>query len=145
MALFGALFGLMRWLSVHPIGFAAVGIFVAGIGVAQAVLFGGKQPRAASIVAGSFFCPVICLVIVLGIARAQGGFFADNLSLVIVGVLFGAILVGAELGYAAGCLVAAVFLGGQHDAEGRENGRVEAVDPLVAESVEDDGNNAGGG
>jgi hypothetical protein len=54
-ALFSVIFAILRSFEAEPIVFVGVGIFFAVVGVAQAVLFHGKRPRLASMVAGFVF------------------------------------------------------------------------------------------
>jgi len=101
--MFAVLFAAMRTYGVHPITFGAIAVFFAGVGLAQAVLFVGRSPRAASVVAGAVLTPALSLGI---------GIWVDGtppLSLAMIACVFLAIL-GAGLGYLAGGLTAGVFL-----------------------------------
>src|SRR4030042_2439286 len=66
--LYAAVFALLSSVGAHPLVFLSVAIFVTGIGLAQALLFGGTKPRMASILAGAVLgftmsCTALCLVV----------------------------------------------------------------------------------
>lgn len=88
---FALLFGVIRLFDFGLLGFAAVAGFFTCVALAQAIMFGGRAPRAASIVAGGSYCALFALS-------------ADPAGLCI-GVVYGGIL-----GYLAGILIASVFL-----------------------------------
>ena len=95
---YALLFATMRCSGSEPVSFAIVAGFFTFVGLAQALLFGGKAPRAASIVAG-----VVCWG---AIQFVQGILVFDHsLELLVFGSVCGAIL-----GYVAGALIAGVFL-----------------------------------
>jgi len=58
-ALFAGLFSVLAVLGAPPVAFASVGVFLFGVGAAQMLLFGGKRPQAAAILAGGVLCPAI--------------------------------------------------------------------------------------
>lgn len=101
---FSLLFGGMRWLQ-FPAGVSlAVGGFIALVGFGQALLFGGRRPRTASLVIGA----LVCFLAMLGYWLAGGPRAYPTAYLLIVG---GYTLVGgALLGYAAGAAVGGVFM-----------------------------------
>lgn len=125
-AFFAVLFALMTWLGAHPVLFVSVSLFVVVVGLAQAVLFSGKSPRKASIVAGS-------AVGVLGTAGgfvwvlwterghlAIGDIFAITFGFALMAIFWA--FSGGVLGYLAGCLIAGIFLrrtGTQAEADRR--------------------------
>ncbi len=83
-----------------------IGIFVTGIGLSQMVLWGGKQPRLSSLVAGPFLWLSILIVTV---AINQNG--ARNLqdpNFIVFSVLTS--VIGIAAGYLGGTMVAGVFL-----------------------------------
>jgi hypothetical protein len=106
-SLFGVLFAIMKMLNVHPIAFCCIAVFFAGIGVAQMWLFGGNEPRMASLVAG-FPLGFICT---LGgcIATRWDPELQFSLGSIISTSLSGAFW-GGPCGYLAGCLIAGIFL-----------------------------------
>jgi hypothetical protein len=105
---FAVLFGTLKTAGVPPEVFVAVSLFVGGVAVCQVLLFQGKDPRKAS-----FFGGMISAGVVAAVMAAMAGFQTHSMA-VAIGVAFGggvlAPLIGGPLGYAAGALVAAVFL-----------------------------------
>ena len=105
-ALFAVLFGCLRTLDAHPGAYAVISGFVVLIGLGQVFLFGGKQPREASLLVGGaiFFLGTVDIpVTVLVVGENYEPFL----------VLFAAILypaLGAVLGYFVGCVIGGVFL-----------------------------------
>jgi hypothetical protein len=101
---FSLLFGAMSVLQFPPGASIAVGGFVMLVGVSQALLFGGTQPRTASLIVGAaiFSLAILSYWLITG-ARA----FPTDLFL-ISGAF--AITGGAILGYLSGTLIGGVFL-----------------------------------
>ena len=136
-AFFAVLFGLLSWLDAPAVVFVVVGVFVTVVGLAQAILFSGKSPRKASVVAGSAVGAVVatmwCLFLVFVVpgGLGVGGF----LSLFPAFIAFCA-GVGAVLGYLAGCLIAGVFLGKPVDLPEADDRGSEAPDPLSREGTQ---------
>jgi len=91
-----------------PIVFAAVAAFIGGVGACQVLLFGGQDPRRASFFGGIVTFGV--LAVVIGLVE---GVLLHDIGLVFE-IAFGggalAVIFGGPLGYAAGCLIAAIFL-----------------------------------
>jgi hypothetical protein len=105
---FAALLGVLKSFGVPPDVFAAVAAFIAGVGACQVVLFKGQDPRRASFYGGMITFGVLAVVTAL-----VGWFALQSVELVIGSVVLGAVLtviLGGPLGYAAGCLIAAIFL-----------------------------------
>jgi len=97
------LFGSMRFFGWPPEVFAIVAGFFTCVGLGQALLFGGKEPRVASVLVGVFYGPIVMVI------GAIGGGGPRH----IVGLIIGAIctaIAGSLYGYAAGVIVAGVFL-----------------------------------
>jgi hypothetical protein len=105
-AAFAGLLALMRLLEISPflVGFWV--IFISIVGVGQAVLFQGLQPRKASTVTGAAGLPLLVLVALLREIASRDNSSADGFAC----VLFGAVPVGAFFGYLAGGVAAGVFL-----------------------------------
>ena len=108
---FAVLFGVLKTFGVPPIAFAAISIFIGGVGACQSLLFKGKRPRLASFVGGII---MFGLLAVVGLLVAC---FVDRplLSLFYIMILMGVTtvltaVIGGPLGYIVGCLVAAIFL-----------------------------------
>jgi len=137
-ALFAVLFGLMKWLSFYPIVFAMVGVFVAGIGAAQALLFGGRKPRQASVIAGSLLSVTFC-VAGFTVDCLESGFpRGEYLFLAFMGLLV-FIVLGAGLGYLAGCLMAGLFLRDLYVREKTSDPPDGVLDAPHAQGPENDG------
>jgi hypothetical protein len=118
IAFFGVLFAIMKMLKIHPIIFADVAIFFAGIGAAQAIFFKGRDPRKASWVAGFVLGPLVGIATIL-FANLFTGFWVFSTynnhlgqwtkeGIVAYGIIF--IILGGPFGYLAGCLIAGIFL-----------------------------------
>jgi hypothetical protein len=95
---YALLFGIMRWASWGPTVFASVAGFITCVGAAQALLFGGKSPRVASLCVGFAAGSV---VLVTGVMRwgVVGGL-----------ALCCPVTAIVAFGYMAGVLVGGVFL-----------------------------------
>lgn len=108
MTAFALLFGGMRALSAPPslIGFVAG--LVATVAAAQALLFGGYDPRRASILSGWAYCAAT--PIVLSVLAAWAGQRLDVAPLYIGCTSMTGLLLGGVAGYFAGALAAGVFL-----------------------------------
>ena len=122
IAFFGVLFAIMKMLNTNTIAFCCIAAFLAGIGAAQMTLFGGKEPRKASWVAGiplGFVCGLVGMIIFSSSYRPSS---------VVTGLTLGnpvrepptvydalvaatsCALIGGPCGYLAGCLIAGIFL-----------------------------------
>ncbi len=100
---YSLLFAVMSGLNFPPLASLIVGGFITVVGAGQALLFGGRYPRAASVVTGAAANVLITIVTSISAPR---GFAGEFLGLAIpAGALF-----GAGLGYLAGTLVGGVFL-----------------------------------
>jgi hypothetical protein len=105
---FAVLFSLLKVLHAPPVAFAVISIFVAVVAACQVLLFKGKNPRKASFVAGAvMYGGALIVAILVTHWNDQNHFWF------IANLVLGAILgpgAGGMLGYAVGCLVAAIFL-----------------------------------
>jgi len=101
---YSLLFGAMKAISFPPIASAIVAGFVLIVGAAQALLYGGKEPRKASIIAvASIYTLAISAAWIVNGPRMYPT----------VGLLISASFViagGAFLGYLAGVIIGGVFL-----------------------------------
>ena len=102
MTMYAVLFAALQ--RTPAIIFVAVSAFFTVIGVAQAVLFKGRNPRRASVVAGSVACPVIAIIATI-VAAPRG----SNMWVAYTGIVV-CTSFGAGFGYLAGGLIAGVFL-----------------------------------
>ena len=101
------LLGVLKSAGVPPLVFATVAVFIGGVGACQVLMFKGTDPRRASFYGGMITFGVLAVV-----AAMAAGCLADW-EAAIACVFWGGILafiLGGPLGYAAGCLVAAIFL-----------------------------------
>jgi hypothetical protein len=106
IASYSVVFGVLTWMQMPPLGTALIAGFVTVVGVAQAVVFGGRRPREASLLAGSLLCSGGCAIVIVWCYAA--GTNAPGGSLLIVTIF--APLLGAGLGYIAGCFIGGAFL-----------------------------------
>jgi hypothetical protein len=113
LSLFGVLFAVLKMLNTDPIVFACIAVFFMGIGVAQTVLFSGKDPRRASFIAG-FPLGFVCALGGTFIANWTGGYHQIDGYFCLV---FACTLFGGPCGYLAGCLVAGIFLVRERESE----------------------------
>jgi small basic protein len=95
---YACLFGALRALGAPPEVVIWVAGFLTTVGAAQAILFGGRSPRAASVLAGIGFM-VATYVVLMAIYGLPDFCF-----------LLAALPFGAMLGYPGGVIVAGVFL-----------------------------------
>jgi hypothetical protein len=108
---FAMLFGVLKTLNVHPIAFAVISLFIGGVAASQSLLFKGKMPRLASYVGGIImYCLIASVTAVLAFFTDRGPVsILDVLGTLLAVSVWGASF-GGLLGYAVGCLVAAIFL-----------------------------------
>ena len=106
IAVFAVLFSVLEMLQVPPEAFICISIFVGGVAASQAILFKGKNPRAASIIAGA----VLFYVTLLVVHFVNGGRPRDTAMVGSFGGAMVSVFIGGLLGYLVGGLVAAVFL-----------------------------------
>ncbi len=112
--MYALLFALLKGLHFSPLVFVTVALFFTLVGLAQAVLFKGRNPRRASTLAGVVLCTLLMLAGGIVDFRVGGGrprTWQDRLVAIIFDptayVLSG---FGALPGYLAGGLIAGVFL-----------------------------------
>ncbi|MGE0609569.1 MAG: hypothetical protein AB7O62_20935 [Pirellulales bacterium] len=98
--------GLLTFLGVRPVLITMFVLYVAGVGLSQALLFGGKNPRAASIISGPILAVIIPTVFYfLTRDPNEPTNLPDYEALAIL-----VVVVGPVLGYFVGTFVAGVFL-----------------------------------
>ncbi|MCE5267176.1 MAG: hypothetical protein LLG00_04765 [Planctomycetaceae bacterium] len=108
VAVFAMLFSLLKTLGVPPVPFGCISIFVAGVAACQVLLFGGNNPRAASVVGGS-----IIFYAMMAVCACLETFGPHDFTRETVFSLGGALNIlgfGGLLGYLVGGLLAAIFL-----------------------------------
>ncbi len=110
MAMYALLFMTLKLLGADPLTFTVVAILFTGIGLGQMLLFGGRNPRAASVWTGAVLLPLEIAGVLLYSAAAAGPFaWPEVVSGLICAAVAGAPF-GAAAGYLAGVLAAGVFL-----------------------------------
>ena len=107
MTAFAVLFATMRTFGAPPEIFLVVaGLFLA-VTLAQILLFQGKKPRQASMLAGGVVFPLECVAVAAWESRnARNG---GDAFVAIVGSVFCTVPGGVLFGYLAGCIMAGVF------------------------------------
>lgn len=98
---YALLFSIMRLLGCPPSLICLAGIFCAAVGAAQALMFGGKRPREASIIAGGV-AGVICSI---AFPVIQGWGVAEAVLAALCGVIW-----CPPVGYLAGATIGGIWL-----------------------------------
>ncbi|MCA9148400.1 MAG: hypothetical protein KDA92_03830 [Planctomycetales bacterium] len=96
-------FSALRVLQMPLVELAVIGGFVTTVGLSQAVLFGGRHPRIASMVTGAVLLPTL---VILFDSRPGSRSLVDDIVLLVTYCSF----FGAIHGYFAGAMVGGVFL-----------------------------------
>ncbi|WP_145384765.1 hypothetical protein [Stieleria neptunia] len=96
-------FAILRAVSLPMIAVAVVAAFFTSIALGQAILFGGKHARVASMLVGAVFFVVAMTFVAL---RQSNGQSAEDL----IPLLFFNAIFGACWGYLGGVLVGSVFM-----------------------------------
>ncbi len=113
MTMYAMLFAALK--NTDAVFFVLAAVFVTIIGLSQAILFKGHDPRKASVITGmalGILFPVLASVVVL-ISGIIDGKAATALIAALFPLLFGVLVgggLGAIAGYLAGLLIAGVFL-----------------------------------
>ncbi len=103
---FAVLFGILIMLNVPTSSFVYIAIFIAGVAISQMLLFKGKDPRAASIIAGSV---IFYLVMVYVCLTNDSREFPREITFSFSGIL-PLLVIGGFLGYLVGGLFAGGFM-----------------------------------
>lgn len=113
---FAVLFALLtQVVGLHPLGILVFAVFTGGVGAGQALLFGGRKPRRASLLVGEilgiFAVPAMLTVPLLELhgLRWPGWLWDQYLEQLISALPF-SIPLGPILGYVAGGVMAGVLL-----------------------------------
>ncbi|MBN1911930.1 MAG: hypothetical protein JW818_19570 [Pirellulales bacterium] len=107
--LYAFLFAGMKMAGFPPKVLWTITIFITGVGLAQAVLFGGRQPRRASAWAGAVLLPVIGIVAAIWSSASSQTSSRSDLAGMIPALIFLGPFLGAGCGYMAGTLAAGAF------------------------------------
>jgi hypothetical protein len=97
---YALLFAVLRLIRLPPKAVGTSALLLALVGIAQAVLFKGKAPRAASIAVGTIFVGIVYVMAI------PGPMSIENLT----PLLLSSALAGPIVGYLCGVLVGGVFL-----------------------------------
>jgi hypothetical protein len=107
---YACLFGVLR-IVMEPGAVIWIAGFLTTVGISQAILFGGRCPRAASVLAGmGFMAATIAFVVMIEFQQVV----QTDERLLLLSIVFKFVLLGAMLGYFGGVLVAGVFLIAHH-------------------------------
>lgn len=106
MVTYAILLGGMRAGGIPNDWIVVVLVLFTAAGIAQPILYGGKNPRGVSVLVGLAMFPIGVLVLVMYRHLVGGNPYDVGDSVVLV---FLAFLGGGPLGYAAGCLAAGMF------------------------------------
>lgn len=109
VTLFAALFRLLTLVDAPAEVILYIACFTVGVAVCQAMMFDGRRPRDASMIAGTILCPAIFLV---AYVLFRLGWVQDhaNSAVEFVALFTVFTLLGPVLGYFAGLFVAVGFL-----------------------------------
>jgi hypothetical protein len=137
VTLFAVVFSVLQWIGASPEVFGVIGVLMFLVGIGQMWLFGGTNPRAASIVTGAVMLPIE--VLVLNAATAFLFFRPpSNMLERIIGSIPFALLsipIGAFFGYLAGGLTAGIVLGLNHlEKRKAEREKAEPQDAAAEET-----------
>lgn len=102
---YALMFGTMRMLDADNVFMLVTGLYVSFIALSQALLFGGKHPRWASIVSSVGFAAGSILIAILSGQFSAGDIFA---------LMVACVIVFPPLGYLTGALIGGVFLIAHH-------------------------------
>ncbi len=97
---YALLFAVLRLIRLPPEAVGTIALLLALVGIAQAVLFKGKAPRAASVIVGTLFIGVVYVIAIPGSMSIE--YFTP--------FLLCAAMAGPIVGYLCGVLVGGVFL-----------------------------------
>jgi len=111
VTLYSVFFALLRWHDAPPVVFVEATVFVTGVGLSQMLLFGGKRPRAASLVSGGvLFFVLACGTHLYVEANSSWGLQPAEAGVIVAVHVVLALLFGTSFGYLAGCTAAGIFL-----------------------------------
>jgi len=113
VTLYAILFSMLRMLRATNLVFGLFALLFTGIGIGQAVLFGGRYPRLASIWIGAILVPIeVCASVLIqkpAFLVFTGPWAGTFTALALVVVFLLSVLPGAVFGYLFGTLTAGGF------------------------------------
>jgi hypothetical protein len=104
---FALLYGFLKWLEAPLALMLILVVYFVVLGLGQALLFGGRDPRRASMVVGAFFCPVVLVATMLWFRSRP---LIDEIASMMCGIVLTCSTVGPATGYLLGGLLAGLFL-----------------------------------
>lgn len=122
VALFALVLALLGSLDAVPSIYGVVSVLFAAVTLAQPVLFHGRQPRKASVLAGAIVLPIAAAVALTVEWLLRDSYGPPLAAFLVLGVF--CIPLGGFLGYCLGTLAAGVFLLMEHLAR-RRAARIE--------------------
>lgn len=126
---YAMLFAAMRLFDASPYLMFSTGGLIAAVGVSQAMLFSGEEPRKASLIIGGVYC-----LIAVGIAAALYAHPAEVAAACVFAIMWGPLA-----GYLAGALVGGVFLIAEYGRRGMTKFKQPTEPVNVSSSSADDG------
>jgi hypothetical protein len=105
--MYAVLFGAMRACDCEPFIFALIAVFFTAVGAGQVIVFRGRRPRWASVVAGAATYPIL---LIWGAVHEALVYGAPDVPPDLCASMICGTATGAILGYIAGVLIAGVFL-----------------------------------
>jgi hypothetical protein len=140
VTLFAMVFSLLKWLEAPPEIFGVITILMFCVGLAQMWLFGGKNPRGASILAGAIVLPAEVFILNLAthfITEPIKSIFLSITQSLVLMIFF--VPVGAFFGYLLGGLTAGIVLMLDYYENRKAANAQEEIDSeaVVAELVDD--------
>ncbi len=141
VTMYSVLFAFLTSLGANPVVFGVVAGFFTGVGVGQVVLFRGNRPRDASFVGGALLCPAILLVglfadILFGPSALSREDVDIRMIAQLLSIMAYSAILGAPLGYLAGCATASVFFVMDRIKKAREDS-AEETDRLRRSAADD--------
>jgi hypothetical protein len=100
---YSLLFAALSGLNFPPMASFCIAGFITGVGIGQAMLFGGKRPRRASVLVGAALYLFGALALIYRFEQSFSG------GMIFLAVL-NSLVMGSIMGYVAGVLVGGVFL-----------------------------------
>ena len=133
VTLFALMFSLLSYQDANPAWYVAWGLFITGVILGQMFLYGGKEPRLASCIAGAIAAPVSFDVAVAMLAHPEPAW--GDVIAVAFGSAIPAAIIGVGLGYLTGTVCAGIFL---LTERAWDAGKIVEDEPSVAKLVSDE-------
>lgn len=108
VTLFALMFSFLSYQEANSAWYVAWGLFITGVILGQMFLFGGKEPRLASCLAGAIAGPLSFTVAVAMLWHSEPDW--GEVIAVAFGAAIPAAIIGVGLGYLTGTVCAGIFL-----------------------------------